>query len=258
MCSWSGDEHLDHSRVIYSIGWRCCARNADGDECGFITDVRQDDYNDDMITPARWERRMWSHLRRQFHVGRGPVLKERRIRRAFIQEEMVDSSDTPTVLVEFRDSATKQVEPGEVVTIVGVFVRVRLTPSPRRTGTANSTSWRPALKAMNNPGTSLLVESVVTKSWLGPPNRLNRVGSPHKIVRSGNSRARQCEDRPDSQQCGGSENTFGLRSDIHSFIIGDPGEGKSVLVEHARDMHQHALPHRRAGHALVLLHGHVR
>ena len=42
----------------------------------------------------------------------------------FIQEELVDSTDQPNVLVEFRDSISTQVEAGKVVTIIG-YVRSR-------------------------------------------------------------------------------------------------------------------------------------
>ena len=225
----------------YSIGWRCCARNADGDECGFITDVRQDDYNDDMITPARCGNEECGATPpvANFMLVEAPRSKERRIRRAFIQEEMVDSSDTPTVLVEFRDSATKQVEPGEVVTIVG-YVRSRPTDSKSKKD-RNRELYIVATGVESNEQSRDFVVGGERRdeimAWA------SEIGWEQKLEALTKSFAPEIHGRDNVktglilQQCGGSENTFGLRSDIHSFIIGDPGEGKSVLVEYARDMH---------------------
>jgi len=225
----------------YSIGWRCSATNAEGDECGFITDVRQDDYNDDMISPPRCGNDECGAPPpvANFMLVEAPRSKERRIRRAFIQEEMVDSSDTPTVLVEFRDSATKQVEPGEVVTIVG-YVRSRPTDSKSKKD-RNRELYIVATGIESNEQSRDFVVAGERReeieAWAASQTWEQKVETLTKSFASEIHGRDKVKQGLILQQCGGSHNTFGLRSDIHVFMLGDPGTGKSVLVDYVRDMH---------------------
>ena len=225
----------------YLIAWRCNARDGDNNECGHITETRQDDYNDDMIQPHRCgnpECEAPPNIAR-FSLIEAPRSKERRIRRAFVQEELVDSTDQPNVLVEFRDSVAKQVESGKVVTIIG-YVRSRPVDSKSKkdrnrelyivaTGLESneaardfvvSPDYRETLEEWAQQHTWEEKVEALTKSFASEIHGRDKVK--HGLM---------------LQQCGGSENTFGLRSDLHIAIFGDPGTGKSVMMEYVRDMH---------------------
>jgi replicative DNA helicase Mcm len=225
----------------YHIAWRCNAVNADGVECGHVTEVRQDDYNDDMIRPHRCasaECEAPAAVSR-FSMMDAPLSKERRIRRAFIQEELVDSTDQPNVLVEFRDSISTQVEAGKVVTIIG-YVRSRPVDTKSKgdrnrelyivvTGLESNDAardfvvepeYREAIEHWSSETSWDDKVKVLTESYA--PEIKGRDKVKHGLI---------------LQQCGGSENTYGLRSDIHIAIFGDPGTGKSIMMEYTRDMH---------------------
>lgn len=226
----------------YLIAWRCTALNTDtNQECGHITETRQDDYNDDMIQPHRCgnEECDAPAAAARFSLVEAPRSKERRIRRAFVQEELVDSTDQPNVLVEFRDSVAKQVESGKVVTIIG-YVRSRPVDSKSKRD-RNRELYIVATGLESNEAAR---DFVVTPEY---QETLEEWASQHtweqKVEALTKSFASEIHGRDKVkhglmlQQCGGSENTFGLRSDLHISIFGDPGTGKSVLMEYVRDMH---------------------
>ncbi len=225
----------------YSIAWRCNATNAEGHECGNITEVRQDDYNDDMIKPNRCgsaECEAPANIAR-FSLVEAPRSKERRIRRAFVQEELVDSTDQPNVLVEFRDSVAKQVEAGKVVTIIG-YVRSRPVDSKSKQD-RNRELYVVATGLESNEAARDFVVSPDFQEEIGSWAEQNEWQTKVEVLTKSFASEIHGRDKVKHglmlQQCGGSENTFGLRSDIHISIFGDPGTGKSVLMEYVRDMH---------------------
>ena len=225
----------------YQIAWRCNAVDADNNECGHVTEIRQDDYNDDMIRPHRCgsaDCEAPAAVSR-FSMLDAPLSKERRIRRAFIQEELVDSADQPNVLVEFRDSVATQVESGKVVTIVG-YVRSRPVDSKSK-GDRNRELYIVATGLESNEAARDFTVSPdfreVIEEWSANTSWEDKIAALTTSFASEIHGRDKVKHGLMLQQCGGSENTFGLRSDLHVAIFGDPGTGKSVMMEYTRDMH---------------------
>jgi len=218
----------------YLVGWRCSV-------CESITDVRQNDYDDDLIKPRICGNEECSTIASQagFVKVEAPHSRERRIRRAFVQEELVSSSDSPSVLVEFRESMSRQVEAGEVVTVVG-YVRSR--PVDARSKSDRNRELYIVVTGVesNEQSRDLVVADqrreeierwAAVSAWEDKVTALTRSFAPEIHGRD------KVKHGMILQQAGGSRNTFNLRSDIHISIFGDPGTGKSVLADFVNLMH---------------------
>ena len=217
----------------YSVAWRC--------RCGFINNTRQNDYDDQLIKPGicNGDECELTEQQARFQMLDAPYSKSRTIKRALLQEEMVSSSDTPVVLIEFHDSACKQVDTGEVVTLIG-YIRSRASDSKSRNDRNREVYMVVTGIERNEQSSDLRVSDereAEIRTWA---DGLDFDGKMEILTRSFASEIHGRDKVKRGlllQQAGGSQNAHGLRYDVHLVMFGDPGTGKSVLAEYVRGMH---------------------
>jgi len=214
--------------------------------CSTTQRIPQNEYDDQLIKPASCDDSDMvggcgvPARDANFQILEPPESRAITIRRALLQEEWVDSSDSPVLLIEFRGSVCEEVDAGQVVTFVG-YIRSRPADSKSRSDRNREVYMIVTGIERNEQSRDITVDDsreeeimqwasshtfsekieILTRSFC--PEIVGRDKVKHGLM---------------LQQFGGSQGAHELRSDIHIFVFGDPGTGKSVLARYLEDIHR--------------------
>ena len=156
------------------------------------------------------------------------------IRRALIQDPLVQTSDTPVMMVEFRQELSEMISPGEDVVLVG-YVRSRPIGKQGKRDRNREVFMVVTGIESNRVQSDISVsesEREAVNDWAGSRSFEEKVDAlvsafaPHIKGRDNVKKALLC------QQVGGSARD-GVRSDIHILMGGDPGTGKTEMARWA-------------------------
>tara|TARA_B100000029_G_scaffold241014_2_gene238230 strand:+ start:19113 stop:21545 length:2433 start_codon:yes stop_codon:yes gene_type:complete len=225
-------EKGDVKTVLTHIAFRCITKNTFDVECGTIQLVEQDVERGEMVKPSKCY-----HCEAQkpkFVKLDSQESKSEAIQRLTIQQEQV-SSDSKQIMVELRGDLCDTIEAGTAVSLVGMM---RLEPMTKNglicshyilvssIGEKTSSSAEINLTKKDLEEIQAFEDSVdieekmdlVTKGWAGHIHGVEEIKKAFTLVAVGGTANEQ----------------FGLRPQMHSLIIGDPGTVKSKLLDAVR------------------------
>lgn len=156
------------------------------------------------------------------------------IRRALIQDPMVQTTDTPVMMVEFQQELSEMISPGEDVVLVG-YVRSRPIGKQGKKDRNREVFMVVTGIESNRVQSDITISEQERENilaWANARNFSEKIDAlvtsfaPHIIGRDNVKKALLC------QQVGGSVRE-GIRSDIHILMGGDPGTGKTEMARWA-------------------------
>ena len=219
---------LSESKTQFLTAAFKCARCEDGD----VARVEQHPFSDEMLFPIPCT--VPSH--HEWNVLEPPESRAITIRRAHIQDPMVQSSDTPSMMVEFQEELEDLVSPGEEVVLVG-YVRSR--PMGKQTKKDRNRDVFMVVTGIesNSVQADITVSETERDEVLAWAQGLSFTERIEGLTRSfaphikGRDEVKQVLML---QQAGGSHHSS--RYDIHVALFGDPGTGKTEMALWAHSM----------------------
>lgn len=213
---------LSESKTQFLTAAFKCARCEDGD----IAHVEQYPFSDEMLFPIPCT--VPGHS--EWNILEPPESRVITIRRAHIQDPMVQSADTPSMMVEFQEELEDLVSPGEEVVLVG-YVRSRPMGKQARRDRNRDVFMVVTGIESNSVQADVTVSEAERDeviSWTDGRPFSDRIEA---LTRSFAPHIKGCDDVKQVlmlQQSGGSHHSS--RYDIHVALFGDPGTGKTEMA----------------------------